>query len=118
MKRAIRIIGVGLIISVATTIDANDDKNFAVCSSDNFSSLKLNGFLKLEQRIFINNKELRNGSYIKAAYLNISGEPFPDLSFNLGLDFDAIESKVKVSDAYITYSGYKGLRINTGVNFF
>lgn len=80
--------------------------------------LALNGALKLDQRLFSGNKRgnLHSGASIREFTLDFSGGMGKDISVALGLGFEAQKSQVNVEDAYVTYTGYKGLGENFHVS--
>ncbi len=112
-------LGLGIVSSFsayANNVNYKDGLRFG--SQDDPYWFAVNGALQLDERLFWGNKrgDLHSGASIRKFDIDLTGGLGKDLSFTLGVGFDAHKSKTEVNDAYITYAGYKGLGDNFKVS--
>ena len=108
------VLGLGIISSFSAYAATSNYKGLTYGSKEDPHWLTLGGALKLDERLFFGNKrgDLHSGASVKEFSLAFSGGMGKDISFDLGTSFNAKNSKVEISDAYVTYAGYKGLGEN------
>ena len=120
MKKCIAILGLGcgVIASLSAHANTNYKDGLQFGSPNDPYWFKVNGALMMDERLFFGKKQgnLHSGAYIKKFDLDLSGGLGKDLSFTTGVGFKAHDSKVEINDAYITYSGFKGLGENFDVS--
>jgi len=110
--------GLGIISSFSAHAAATNYKGLKYGSTEDPYWLGLSGALKLDERLFTGNKrgDLHSGASIRELTLDFSGGMGKDISVALGTSYNAKESKVDVEDAYVTYTGYKGLGENLHIS--
>lgn len=104
-------------------LEVASDGGLQVGSTDAPYWFNLSGVLKVDERVYTGNTETTAsgvgnlGTYMGGAFIRDMGLTFEggvgeNLSYNLGLDFDANNNQTSVDTAYVTYTGFKNVLPN------
>lgn len=115
---------IALLPSVSfASLQVASDGGLQVGSTDAPYWFNLSGVLKLDERVYMGNTQTTasglgnlgtymGGAFIRDMGLTLEGGVGENLSYNIGLDFEASSNQAKVDTAYITYTGFKCLLPN------
>lgn len=110
------------------SLEVASDGGLQVGSTDAPYWFNLSGVLKLDERVYTGNTQTTasgvgglgtymGGAFIRDMGLTLEGGVGENLSYNLGLDFQANTNQTQVDTAYITYTGFKCFMPNLSFSF-